>query len=157
MLVRPGEDRLELELEVKIGPEAPLQFTAALHTYLAVDDVTKVELRGAEGLVTREAGRPDGRQSGPLRFGSEVDRQLLGLQQPLELYGPRGQALLRLEQSGFPDAVVWNIGPEKAPALSDLGPDEWRRYLCVEAALTNAPLLLQPGSTWRGLQRLVLP
>jgi glucose-6-phosphate 1-epimerase len=31
---------------------------------------------------------------------------------------------------------VWNPGPDKASRLADMGPDGWRRFVCVET--TNA-------------------
>lgn len=155
---RPSEQSLEIEVQVEaLGPQ-PAEFTLALHTYLLVDDVTDLEVLGAEGRLAREAERGEFVQAGPLRFEGEVDRQLLALERPLEVWQRSGagyRPLWRVEQSGLPDAVVWNIGAAKAGGLSDLGPGEWRRYLCVEAAHIAAPKRLEPGRKLVGLQRLV--
>ena len=50
--------------------------------------------------------------------------------------------------------MVWNPGPEKARALSDLGDAEYREMVCVEAAAAAAPVVVQPGATWWGSQRV---
>ena len=61
-----------------------------------------------------------------------------------------------MAQTGFADAVVWNIGPEKAAGLTDLGAGEWERYVCVEAAQLR-PTVVSPGGRWSGGQLLVAP
>jgi glucose-6-phosphate 1-epimerase len=38
--------------------------------------------------------------------------------------------------TGSSSSVVWNPGPAKASRLADMGPDGWRRFVCVET--TNA-------------------
>jgi glucose-6-phosphate 1-epimerase len=157
VLARPFEAHLEIEISIEVRGAEAVEFTLALHTYLAVDDVTDLELLGAEGRRAREAERGEFVQAGPLRFEGEVDRQLLGLERPLELWRRSGagyRPLLRVEQSGLPDAVVWNIGATKAASLSDLGPGEWRRYVCIEAAWIEAPKRLEPGQRLVGVQRL---
>ena len=40
---------------------------------------------------------------------------------------------LRIEKAGSPVTVVWNPGPQKGPAVRDLG-EAWRRFVCVETA-----------------------
>jgi glucose-6-phosphate 1-epimerase len=59
-----------------------------------------------------------------------------------------------VEGEGFPDVVLWNPGREKGRALSDLGPDEYRRMLCVEAAVVGKPVHLAAGARWAGRQHL---
>ena len=56
--------------------------------------------------------------------------------------------------SGFTDVVVWNPGPDRGAALSDLELGGWLRMLCVEAAVIGAPVRLEPGERWTGQQTL---
>ena len=51
--------------------------------------------------------------------------------------------------------VVWNPGAEKTAQLKDMPADDWRKMLCVEAALVFEPALLPPGEEWSGMQTLV--
>ena len=41
------------------------------------------------------------------------------------------------KSESLPDLVVWNIGCVRAFVLKDLGQDEWRKYLCVEAGAVD--------------------
>ena len=53
---------------------------------------------------------------------------------------------------GFPEAVVWNIGERRAGELKDLGPGEWKSYVCYEAATIAKPVKLAPNMSWTGGQ-----
>jgi len=59
--------------------------------------------------------------------------------------GPRKVAILA---QGFKDTVLWNIGAEKAPTLKDLGPGEWKHYVCVESGVIEKPVKLEPMNSW---------
>ncbi len=59
-----------------------------------------------------------------------------------------------IEQSGFPDTVVWNPWTDGVASLADMAADEWCIMFCVEAAAAGQPVRLAPGSTWHGTQRL---
>ena len=59
-----------------------------------------------------------------------------------------------MQNPGFPDGVIWNPGADLAAKLTDLDPDGYRRFVCVEAAVFRAPITLQPYQTWRSGQTL---
>lgn len=158
LAVRLGPGWIELQLQAANTGRAPWTFTAALHTYLRVDDVRNVRLAGLRGLdyedmVAGNAVRRE--QAAEFAIVGEVDRVYRGVTQAIDL---RGDALppLRLRQQGFADAVVWNPGAAKAATLPDLPDEDWQRMLCVEAGAIAQPVELAPGKTWSGLQRLEL-
>lgn len=141
------------------GPAAaePMRFTAALHTYVRVNDLRQVRLEGLRGNRFEDSahgGRKDVEVETELRIEEEVDRIYLGAgRQPLLLREPGRR--LALSAEGFADVVVWNPGAEKAAALADLGPEAWRHMLCVEAAQIGQPVSLAAGEEWVGRQTLV--
>jgi len=157
-----------LELSVEVGPRdlklrldvtarSDLRFTAALHTYLAVTEIERVEVSGLEGAVfeSRVEGVVGGRQQEPeLTVSGELDRVYLGVRRPVVVHELDSGDRMVVRSEGFHDVVLWNPGREKARALSDLGPDEYRRMLCVEAAVVEAPVDLPAGSRWSGRQSL---
>jgi glucose-6-phosphate 1-epimerase len=151
--VRAG--RLDVELAATNTGEAAFEFTAALHTYLAVADVEAARLTGLEGCRYDDCvDAAEGvEQGGALRVGGEIDRIYRDVRAPLRLDGPG--ASLRIEAANFPDVVVWNPGRDKAAALADLAPEEFRRFLCVEAACVGRPLRLDSGAHWWGRQTLL--
>jgi glucose-6-phosphate 1-epimerase len=53
---------------------------------------------------------------------------------------------------GFTDTVVWNPGTAKCASMPDLEPEDYRRFVCVEAATVGMPVHLAPGERWEGVQ-----
>lgn len=154
--VRLDETTLEMELSITNTDLVPFQFTAALHTYLQVEDVRTVAVEGLDGLVYRDSteGEREIRETAPtVTFPGEIDRVYLNLPTPLRLLS--GSRTLSVEAEGFPDAVIWNPGPIKGAALADLEPEGYLRFVCIEAAAAGKPVTLAPGGIWRGVQRLV--
>lgn len=150
---------LALSLGVTNRGDAPLAFTAALHSYFRVRDAAQARVEGLRGAHYRDqaaggALATDGAHS--LRFPGEVDRLYVGPPSELALRdGPAADApALRIRAAGFPDAVIWNPGADRARDLPDLGDDEYREMVCVEAAAAADPVVVAPGATWTGTQRI---
>jgi glucose-6-phosphate 1-epimerase len=61
-----------------------------------------------------------------------------------------------IRKAGFSDAVVWNPAAAKCATMPDLEPDDYRRFVCVEAATVESPVRLAPGERWQGTQTLVV-
>ncbi|MBA4285240.1 MAG: D-hexose-6-phosphate mutarotase [Xanthomonadaceae bacterium] len=151
-----GGARLAVSLTVTNTGVDAFAFTAALHTYLAVEAIEAVRLQGLKGLHYRDTangGVAAVETADRLAIVGEVDRNYFDAPQALLLHEPQGT--LRIEQSGFCDTVVWNPGPAKAAALADLDPGGYQRFLCVEAAVIGRPVRLQPGERWVGSQTLI--
>lgn len=149
------DDGLDVSLAVDNSGTDAFAFTAALHSYLAVDAIDAVELHGLAGLGYRDAANGDalGIDTEPcLRFAGEIDRVYHGATAPLRLEA--GSRRLGISTSGFPDVVVWNPWAKGCAALADMVPEGYRRMLCVEAAVAHSAQTLAPGASWRGSQRL---
>lgn len=141
---------LELDVELAIGNtgDTPFDVTAALHTYLRVDDVRRARLGGLYGVryVDTLTGTEQRQEMDPFSFVGEIDRIYFEAQAPLTLATAMGR--MTITREGFDDVVVWNPGPVKAAALADLPDDDWLRMLCVEAAAIGTPVTLAPGQEW---------
>jgi glucose-6-phosphate 1-epimerase len=153
--VRIGRRRLTVMLGVENVDHSPFTFTAALHTYLRVDDVERVTLEGLHGVRYRESIAPgvltvDDEPVVAVR--GEIDRVYVAVPGPVVLREPA--RTLHISSDGFPDVVVWNPGATKAAALADMEPGGERRMLCVEAAAVQRPVTLDPGKHWHAEQRL---
>ena len=157
LTVEVGGRWVAITLGVQNAGANPFRFTAALHTYFAVTDVAGAAVEGLHGARYRDQAAGGGEAvdgAAAVRFAGEVDRLYLAPPPELRLRDagpPRRTVAIRAE--GFPDAVVWNPGAEKARALADLG-DEYRRMVCVEAAAAGDAVVVAPGGRWRGTQRL---
>jgi glucose-6-phosphate 1-epimerase len=170
LTVSVGGERLDLELAVShpaTGQTADdaLEFTAALHTYLRVDDVRRVSLQGLQRLRYRDSvNRTEQVDTNhELQVNGELDRIYFDSARPLRLHAltsepsaalSLGGEVATIAAEGFRDVVVWNPGPEKCAQLSDMPPQGWQQMLCVEAACIGTPVRLAPGEEWVGRQTI---
>jgi glucose-6-phosphate 1-epimerase len=135
----------------------PWSFTAALHSYLRVDEVTAVRLEGLQG-AQRWDSLTDLRsvETAPVPvFGSEFDSVFHAPAAALRLVQPSGTLQISASAS-CTETVVWNPGPVLAARMDDLPDDGWRHMLCVEAACIDTPVRLAPGARWQAWQNLAV-
>lgn len=147
--------RLVVTLDVENRGDAPFDFTAALHTYLRVDDIARASLEGLQGCDYEDSangGTLHRQHDYAVVFDGEVDRIYNDIVAPLALVD--GDRRLGIEHDGFGDAIVWNPGEHLSARIGDLAPGEYRRFACVEAGQVLAPVPLAPGERWRGSQVL---
>ena len=51
-------------------------------------------------------------------------------------------------------AVVWNPWEKKARSMSDMGEDQFKNFVYVEAAAIEKPISLKAGEEWTAVQEL---
>lgn len=148
--------RLDVELAIENTGSQPFEFTAALHSYLRVNEVEKTHIQGLQGLEYRDAAQGVAiRKDTALELivEDEVDRVYHDVKRPLLL--SEGGQNLGINTEGFPDVVVWNPWETLCASLPDMDRLDFRRMLCVEAAAARQPVCLPAGETWIGRQSLV--
>ena len=137
--------------------DEPFTFTCALHTYLRVHDIAQTQIEGLAGRQYRDGVRDNQNfleAETALRFAlfEEIDRVYHGAKTAVIVHDP--DRSLTIQQVGFVDTVVWNPGAQLGATLTDLEPDGYRRYVCVEAAMADTSVTLEPQATWRGSANL---
>ena len=147
----------------------PFRFTAALHTYFTVPDVSKLSVEGLEQTIYSDSldggkektAASDGSNGAPVAFDREVDRIYLNAPDDGTIVARNAVspgAAVRVRKSGFRDAVVWNPWVEKAKAMADFGDGEYQGMLCIEPAVAKsgeAEVAAGEGGEWCGWQELV--
>lgn len=114
-----------------------ISLSGALHSYLAVPDVTNIELIGLSGPYHNNANNGAlGQTPSPYTFTGEVDR-----------IHPTNVAQTKIEQAskvvtsvfhqGHDSLVIWNPWIEKSSALADMENTEYLSMVCIETALTQ--------------------
>ena len=153
--VQLNANRLDVSLEVRNTGSQPMPFTTALHSYLAVQDINYIRIEGADQQVYWDAAAHEQpchpTQTGPIRFAGEVDRVYPRMDATLV----QGTRRLRITQSAsMGQTVMWNPGARLCATLPDVPPEDWQRFVCVEAAHIDESVVLPAGAVWRGGQHL---
>jgi len=151
---------LSQQLSVTNADDRPFSFTTLLHTYFSVSHISKVSIRGLQGLSYIDKVIKDtptlAENRELVKFDGETDRIYLSSgARELEI-SDGGNCDLVLKTTGFDDAVVWNPAVEKARAMADLGESNWHKFVCVEAGSVAKPIQLEPGKKWEGAQGISL-
>ena len=153
MEVAVGGKDLTLTLRITNTGTASFSFTAALHTYFAVQDVAKTAVQGLQGCSYIDALTKQRCMDNEtaVRFPGEVDRGYLNVGAgALSLV--EAERRLEVRASGFPDAVVWNPGEVTGGKIKDLEAGGYRKFVCIEGAAIGEPITLEPSCSWSGSQ-----
>lgn len=139
---------LALELIVTNTGNTPLLFEEALHSYYRVGEIEAARIRGLDSvhyLDNTDANR-EKTQHGDVEITSQTDSAYVNTSSDVELYDPTLSRRIRLRKDGSLSTVIWNPWRDGGRVLSDLGEDEWRQMLCVEASNVLACAVeLAPG------------
>jgi len=127
---------LTLALTTRNCDAPAFEFTAALHSYFAVENIEKVYVEGlADKSYFDKVTGEERTQQGNLTVSKEVDRIYRKVDYPVSLHDQT--RTIRIDAQGSSSAVVWNPWIEKCVAMADMKDDAYKTMLCIEAA--NAP------------------
>ncbi|MCR9245247.1 MAG: D-hexose-6-phosphate mutarotase [bacterium] len=144
-------EALHITLAVTNRGEQPFDYEEALHTYFVVGDIHTAAVTGLEGVGYVEhakAPEPDQDPKAPIRFRAETDRVFQDVPDRIVIQAPALDRIVTLTTRSSRSTIVWNPWPEKTARLSQMAPDDWQRFVCVESANVHAGALrLQPGET----------
>ena len=150
----PGSLKVTLSVR-NLGAQA-LQFSGALHTYLAVSGISTATLSGLRGQAEWDAVRDAHTQaSETLTFHGEFDRVYAASPKPLVLRD--GKRVLEISQSpSWGQTVVWNPGATLCATMDDMPKNGYDQMLCVEAAQVFSPIAVPAQGQWHGWQNFTL-
>lgn len=133
LVVTELSDGVHLQLSAVNESADPRTVQLAFHPYFAVSDVADIAVRGLDGveMIDRTTGETI-RQEGDISPEGEFDR--IGLGTPDMAIVDRERTITVIPD-GTDATVVWNPGAELAATMDDVGPGEWKRFVCVEPAL----------------------
>ena len=128
----------ELKLELITRNTGPRSFKIeeALHTYFRVGDVEKASVSGLDGTVYFDNinNNTENTQHGDLTMASPTDNAYIDTHTTLAVTDPVLKRKLITEKTNSATTITWNPWQQGAASLSDLGDDEWREMICVEAS-----------------------
>ncbi|KAJ9119880.1 hypothetical protein QFC24_005594 [Naganishia onofrii] len=137
-----------------------LKFQALFHTYLAVDDASKVKIKGLkQGLTYLDKVGPEGWtertwEGGDLVIDKQVDRVYYGLGKNEDVVLEDGPEKLTVHRVALTDVTTWNPTAEAGAGIADMEPNGWDKYVCIEPGYVKNWKTLAPGEEWIGQQVL---
>ncbi|OHT14824.1 putative glucose-6-phosphate 1-epimerase [Tritrichomonas foetus] len=135
-----NDKTLHQTLKTINGPKA-YDMTAALHTYYSIGDIEKIHITGLENVpFSEKSAKPLPHSENPLRIFGEVDREYYPTTAPIELHDEVKNRTIRVEREGSNCSVVWNIW-ERASGFNDMPDNDYRKYVCIEAANTSGDII----------------
>jgi len=147
-------------LQVTNSGQKAFDFTCLLHTYFQVDNIDNVRVTGLSGSTYVDKvqdGAQDKETRQQLSISDNVDSIYMDTQDEHRICNvtDEGKAL-RLVKTNMPDTVVWNPWKAKAAAMSDMGDQDYKNMLCVEAGHVTSRITLPPGEVFTGQQTVTL-
>jgi glucose-6-phosphate 1-epimerase len=139
---------LGLALTVTNTGSTAFRFEEALHTYFRVGDVEQVEVRGLEGVsfLDNMDGNRQKVQASRLKLTGPTDNAYIDSRGTAEIYDAALGRVVRTGKENSSTTIVWNPWRQGAAKLADLGDEEWRRMICVEASnILGSAISLDPG------------
>ena len=129
---------LRVELEVKNTGNTTFEYSDALHTYLQVGDVEKCRLSGLQNTnyLYPDASQLFLQSDDELVFIEEVNRRYFPHQVACKIYDGFLKRKIIIEKLNSKVTVVWNPGEKSSKQIKDMGPEEYKNFICVEAANT---------------------
>ncbi|KAJ5811989.1 hypothetical protein N7474_008290 [Penicillium riverlandense] len=154
------KDALETTLQVRNEGKQNFEFQVLMHTYLHVEDISKVRVKNLENktYVDKTRGATSHIESSPaLAITEETDRVYQGLEPtvPITVSTTDDKTLFSITREALTDVVVWNPWVEKAKGMADFAPDDaYKNMICVEAGTVAAWQTLEAGEAWEGGQSI---
>ena len=150
------KDFLEIALVMKNCGAVPAEISCALHNYFSVSDCEKVTVTGLENTPFTVKGGPEELpEKVPLQIKGEICRLYHPVQNGVEISDPERQRKISVVNENSNSCLVWNPGAVRCAQISDLLPQEFHNFLCIECNRAGADsLTLSPGGSCRIAQKI---
>jgi glucose-6-phosphate 1-epimerase len=147
---------LRCELRItNLETDRPMPFTAALHNYLRVRDVSKIRVFGYDNLeyLDKMDANTMKREESVLLSGlpveAAVDRVYKNAPDEMALFDMVALTVMKIDKRGFTDCTLWN------PYGQQGSDPDWQKFICIEPAVFHDKgVELKPNESWTGYQEL---
>ncbi|WP_028022853.1 D-hexose-6-phosphate mutarotase [Enterovibrio calviensis] len=138
-------DTLKISLVSTNTGDTPMLIGGALHTYLNIGDITKttVSQLGNE-FIAAGVRHPSAGNTG---FDQEVDRIYTHSDETVMVEDLGFQRRLAVTNQGHNAVVVWNPWKDLSISMGDMADNSYETMVCVESAVHDRSVTLEPGQT----------
>jgi glucose-6-phosphate 1-epimerase len=156
VVISLGES-LTTQIKVHNPNNYPLPFTLGFHTYLAVDNINTVEINGLSGLEYMDnlRNRAIFREEREFVTISEfIDCCYQAIPATISINDKSSGRTIVMNSKNCHDAFVWNPWIEASKKLSDLEPEAYQKFICVEPGNMKTAILLEPKQEFITVQEI---
>lgn len=133
---------------VNLRQDKECVITQALHSYFSVGNISTISISGLEDVPFQEKAKSEFIQphsESPLKISGQVDREYYPVSGELTIHDDVLKRDIKIERIGSNSCIVWNVF-EGATQLSDMNDDDYKEYICVEAAnILGDQVTIKPG------------
>ncbi|KAI1454842.1 galactose mutarotase-like protein [Annulohypoxylon moriforme] len=152
-------ENLSTSIVVTNDGNQPIEFQTLMHTYLRVEDISKIQVTGLEesDYVDKVDAAKEKKQSGAVTITGEVDRVYTPAKGPSSpvVVAEDGEAVFSIVRDNLKDVVVWNPWTDKAAGMGDFEPkDGFNNMICIEAGSVKGWITLDPSDAFEGAQTI---
>ncbi|KAI0880062.1 galactose mutarotase-like protein [Annulohypoxylon maeteangense] len=152
-------ENLSTSIVVTNDGNQPIEFQTLMHTYLRVEDISKIQVTGLEesDYVDKVDAAKEKKQSGAVTIAGEVDRVYSPAKGPSSpvVVTEDGETVFSIVRDNLKDVVVWNPWTDKAAGMGDFEPkDGFKNMICIEAGSVKGWITLDPSDAFEGAQTI---
>ncbi len=151
-----------LELDISVGKSLTLNLsthntgrkalyiTQALHAYFYIGDIHKITILGLEktDYLDKLDNGQQKYQSSTVTIPFEVDRIYKDVKRELTITDPVFNRTILVTSNHYKTAIVWNPWRDVSAHIADLEPDDYKRFVCLEAGNVTSDILeIQPDNS----------
>ena len=144
-----------LELDISVGESLTLNLsthntgrkalyiTQALHAYFHIGDIHKISILGLEktDYLDKLDNGQQKHQSHAVTIPFEVDRIYKDVKRELTITDPVLNRNILVTSNHYKTAIVWNPWSYVSAHIADLEPDDYKRFVCLEAGNVTTDIL----------------
>jgi glucose-6-phosphate 1-epimerase len=126
-------DKLSVALIIDNSSDKDLSYSAALHTYFNISDISNIKISGLNGKAFIDTLDDTNHvQQGDITFAAETDLVYLDTKNTCIIDDPGLKRKIKISKIGSRSTVVWNPWDAKAQRMPDFGDEEYHKMVCVE-------------------------
>jgi glucose-6-phosphate 1-epimerase len=149
--------KLSMSLKVVNCGLTPFFFYAGFHNYFRVSDARRIEVHGLKDITYMDAlkNRSYGVENAEaITPSGQTDRIFINAPDTVRIVDTLAQREVTVVKKNIRDMVVWNPWADGSKAISDLAPSEFESFVCVEPAIVNQKITINPREKYEIGQEL---
>ena len=127
---------LEIKLTVTNTGDTPFEYSDALHTYFNISDIKNICITGLQNATYFDSFAMDLKKQEPsvLKFEGETNRRYVQHTDDCIIDDTGLNRKIIVAKTGSKVTVVWNPEEATTKTMSDMEPDGYKTFVCVEPA-----------------------